>query len=120
MLTNEVTTITLQPDGTVRFRSYGDYLGRYVIRDGTGRGEPAGQDTCLIAITGGYDSSCTLLSNCTFTPPIPFTFTVSHDRVRDTILYTETGAPQFSGRWPFVRSFAMDCSGPVGCTGYPG
>jgi len=118
MLTGEVTTITMQPDGTAEFRSYADYLGRYSVRHGSGRWDPAGFERYKIIFTQGYGSSCTHFSDCTFDTPTPFEVTVEHDLIRDTVIYTETGAPQFSGRWPFVRSIAPDCSGPEACTGY--
>jgi len=118
MLTDEITTITIRPDGTTEFRNYADYLGRYVVYHGSGRWEQAGYGQYTIAITQGYGSTCTHFSNCTIDFLQPFDVTVQHDRFRDTIIYTETGAPQSSGRWPFVRSIARDCSGPEGCTGY--
>lgn len=119
ILTDEITTITVHPDGTASFRSYGTYLiGRYTIRDGTGRWEPSGFDRYNITITQGYTSSCTQFGNCTIDNLAPFLFTVGHDRIRDTIIYTNSGVPQFSGRWPFVRSIGRDCSGPDGCTDY--
>lgn len=116
MLSDEIMTITIRPDGTAEFRSYADYLGRYVVRRGYGRWEPAGFERFTITFTQGYGSSCTHFSNCTFDTPVPFAITVEHDLFRDTIIYTETGAPEFSARWPFVRSIVLDCSGPDGCT----
>jgi len=118
MLMDEVTVITLRPDGTAGFRSYGDYLGRFEIRDGSGRWEPMGSDEYNIIITQGYSSSCTYYSNCSSATIASFSFPVEYDRIRDTVIYTEAGAPQFSGRWPFVRSVERDCSGPDGCPGY--
>lgn len=108
MLTDEVTIITIQQDGTADFRSYATYFtGRYTLRDGTGRWEPAGLEQYRITITQGYGSSCTQFENCTIDNP-PFIFTVGHDRIRDMISYTQSGVPLFSGRWPFVRSIGRD------------
>ncbi len=119
ILTDEITVITIQPDGVAGFRTYATYLvGRYTIRQGNGQWEPLGSGTYHIAIMQGYDTSCTQFMNCTTSTLVPFGFTVQHDRIRDTILYTDDGTPQFSGRWPFVRSVGRDCSGPEGCTGY--
>jgi len=118
MLTNEITTITIRPDGTAEFRNYAGYLGRYVVRHGSGRWEPAGFEKYTITLTQGYGSTCTHFSNCTGDSLQPFDVTVQHDRLRDTIIYTETGAPQFFGQWPFVRSIARDCGSPEGCIGY--
>jgi hypothetical protein len=118
MLTDEITTITIRPDGTAEFRNYADYLGRYSVRHRSGCGETAGFDRYTITFTQGYGSTCTQFSNCAVDILQPFNIKVEHNRIRDTIMYTETGAPQFSERWPFVRSIERDCSEPEGCTGY--
>ncbi len=116
LLTNEVTIITLRPDGTADFRSYQTYLiGRYQVRDTNGRWEPAGFGKYRVAITQGIDSSCPYFGNCTLTSSVPFGFTVDHDLVRDTIAYDHAAAPEFTAIRPFVRSIVLDCSN--GCPG---
>jgi len=117
MLSDEVTTITLRPDGTADFRSYATYLiGRYQIRDGSGRWEPAGFGKYRVTITQGIESSCSQFENCTLTFFVPFGFTVDHNLVWDTIAYDPTAAPEFTGIRPFVRSIVLDCSN--GCPAY--
>jgi hypothetical protein len=111
LLSDEVTTITLRPDGTADFRSYQTYLiGRYRIRDGSGRWEPAGFGKYRVMITQGIESSCSQFENCTHISFVPFDFTVDHNLIRDTIAYDPAAAPEFTGIRPFVRSIVPDCS----------
>jgi hypothetical protein len=115
MLVDEVTTINLRPDGTVYLRSYGDYLGRYEINGGSGRWEPAGTEKYRVAIMEGIEISCYLMGNCTYSKRVPFTFSINHDLIQDTISYDPAAAPEFSSIRPFVRSIVADCSD--GCPG---
>ncbi len=116
MLSNEITTLTLRPDGSADYRSYATFLiGRYQIRDGSGRWEQAGFWNYRITITQGIDSSCSHYQNCTMTALAPFGFSVDHDILRDTIAYHPGAAPEFTMIRPFVRSIITDCSN--GCPG---
>jgi hypothetical protein len=115
MLTDEVTTLEIQGDGTVRFRSYGDYLGRYEIRQGSGRWEPRGWEKYHVAIDSGIAISCHVAGNCTYREFVPSSFTIDHDIFRNTVTYDPAEAPEFSSTLPFVRSIERDCSG--GCEG---
>ena len=111
LLTDEVTIITLRSEGKADFRSYATYLiGRYQIRDGSGRWEPGGFGNFRVTITQGIDSSCSNFKNCTLTASGPFDFTVNHELVRDTIAYDPRAAPEFTSIRPFVRSIVQDCS----------
>ena len=116
MLSDEVTALTLRPDGSADFRSYATFLiGRYQIRDGSGHWEPAGFGNYRVTITQGIDSSCSHYQNCTLAALAPFGFTVDHDILRDTIAYHPNAAPEFTMIRPFVRSIITDCSN--GCPG---
>lgn len=111
LLTDEVTTLTLWPDGKADFRSYATYLaGRYQARDGTGRWEPAGFGKYRVTLTQGIHASCSRFENCTLTALAQPGFTIDHDLIRDTIAYDPQDAPEFTGIRPFVRSIVLDCS----------
>lgn len=115
MLTDEVTTLKIRADGTALFRSYGDYLGRYEIRQGYGRWEPCGPGKFRITIDSGIDVSCHLAGNCTYGELAPSSFVVDHDFFRDTVTYDPAQAPAVSSIRPFIRSIERDCS--QGCEG---
>ncbi len=104
MLGDEVTTITIRPDGTADFRSYGDYLYKYEIRHGMGQWKEIGPGKYAIAITQGISVSCKITSNCTESALAPFSISIDHDLIRDTVAYDPAAKPEFSGIRPFVRS----------------